>query len=76
MDYEGNVKTNEGLDQGRRFSIHQIKVQNRGGYRPVCEQRKGFRAASCRTDHFAASILHGERQVQGDERLIFGDEDG
>ena len=76
VDYEWNVKTNEGLDQGRRYSIHQIKVQNRGGYRTVCEQREGFRAAGCRTDDFAASVLHGERQVQGDERLIFGDEDG
>ena len=50
VDYEGNVKTNEGLDQWRRFSIHQIKVQNRGGYRPVCEQRKGLRAARALCD--------------------------
>ena len=75
MDYEGNVETHEGLHQGRTVPIHQIYVQDRGAYDRGREQSQGFLATRGRTDDPAAGVLHGERQVQGDERLILGHED-
>ena len=76
MDYEGDPTTREDLHQGRTVTIHQVYVQDRGVHDPGCKEGQRFFTACGGTDDLAAGVLNGERQVQGDEGLILGHEDG
>jgi len=75
VEYEGDVEIHEDLHHGGTVPIHQIYVQDRGAYDPGRKQGQGFLATRGRTEDFAADVLHGERQVQGNEGLILGHED-
>ncbi len=70
MDYERDVETHEDLHHGRTVPIHQIYIQDCRACDPGRKQGQGFLATRGRTDDFAAGVLHGERQVQSNERLI------
>ena len=75
MDYEGDVETDENLHQARTVPIYQIYVQDCGANDPARKEDQSFLATRGRTDDFAAGVLHGKRQVHGNERLILGHED-
>lgn len=74
VDYEGHAEVYKGLHQGRTVPIHQIYVQDRSVHDPGRKEGHGFRATRGRTDDFAAGVPHGERQIQGNKRLILGHE--
>lgn len=75
VHYYGDAATGEHLHQGRTVTINQIQVQDSGVYVPGFKEVQSLFAARGWTDDPAAGVYNGERQVQGDERLILGHED-
>jgi hypothetical protein len=67
------VQPDEALRDRRYIPVAQIHVQDRGGYGPRFKQCEGFLNARGQAHDFAAGIFDRQRQIQGDEWLIFGD---
>ena len=60
---ERDSATHENLDQRRTVPIVQINVDDCSAYDTGCKQGHSLRATRGRTNHLAAGVFHGKRQV-------------
>ena len=63
VNHKGNIKAQQGLHQNRTVPIDQVYIQYRRSHNPGRKEGHSLLATRGRTDDFATSVLHGERQV-------------